>query len=68
VVLAAVLLVGIFVQLRMLNNYYKSSQPVSGGIYREAVIGTFTNANPIYASGSVDNTVSSLVFSGLLAL
>jgi peptide/nickel transport system substrate-binding protein len=65
-VLAAVLLVGIFVQFRMLNNYYKSPQPVSGGIYREAVIGTFTNANPIYASGSVDNTVSSLVFSGLL--
>jgi peptide/nickel transport system substrate-binding protein len=65
-VLAAVLLVGVFVQFRMLNNYYKTPQPVSGGTYREAVIGTFTNANPIYASGSVDNTVSSLVFSSLL--
>lgn len=52
-------------QTRNLSQYYQSLQPVPGGIYTEGVIGNFTNANPLYASGAADTAVSRLVFSGL---
>src|SRR5690606_15241267 len=45
--------------------YYLSLQPATGGIYSEGILGTFTNANPIYAASSVDNSVENLVFAGL---
>ena len=53
------------VQLRALSNYYQSLQPVSGGLYSEGSIGSFTNANPLYADGAANVAVSRLVFSGL---
>lgn len=56
----------VVVQARALNSYYKELRPVPGGIYTEGVLGTFTNANPLFASGAVDKTVSKLVFSSLL--
>ncbi|HVS79093.1 MAG TPA: ABC transporter substrate-binding protein, partial [Candidatus Saccharimonadales bacterium] len=52
-------------QARGLSTYYQSLQPVPGGLYTEGVIGNFTNANPLYASGAADTAVSRLVFSGL---
>jgi ABC-type transport system substrate-binding protein len=55
---------GIF-QIRSLSSYYQSLQPIPGGLYSEGLIGTFTNANPIYATGAADVSVSHLVFSGL---
>lgn len=54
-----------FLQFRNLSNYYQSLRPVAGGIYNEGLIGTFTNANPLYATGAADTAVSKLVFSGL---
>lgn len=61
------LLAGIVVvQTRALNSYYQDFRPAPGGIYTEGVIGSFTNANPLYAVGGVDKTVSHLIFSGLL--
>ena len=33
-----------------------------GGTFNEGLVGTFTNANPIYASSSADSSVSKLVF------
>src|SRR3954469_350271 len=52
-------------QLRSLGKYYQVLKPVPGGLYNEGIIGTFTNANPLYASGAADSAVSRLVFSGL---
>lgn len=60
----ALIIVGVF-QFRGLSDYYQSLQPVSGGLYTEGLIGNFTNANPLYATGAADTAVSRLVFSGL---
>jgi peptide/nickel transport system substrate-binding protein len=54
------------VQLRALSPYYQVLQPTRGGLYSEGMIGTFTNANPIYAAGTANQAVSRLVFSSLL--
>lgn len=65
--LLVVLLISItVVQLRALSPYYLKSAPAPGGTYTEGVIGTFTNANPLFASGGLDGAVSRLVFSSLL--
>ncbi len=53
------------VQVRSLTPYYKTLQPVAGGMYSEGVIGNFSNANPIYATSTADIAASNLVFSGL---
>src|SRR3546814_8578870 len=45
--------------------FRSSLQPVRGGLYTEGIIGSFTNANPLYATGAADTAVSRLVFSGL---
>jgi len=58
------MLAGVY-QIRGLSSYYQSLVPVPGGLYTEGVIGNFTNANPIYATGAADTAVSRLVFSGL---
>lgn len=55
---------GIF-QARGLSQYYQSLQPVPGGLYSEGLIGSFTNANPMFANGAADTAVSHLVFNGL---
>ena len=49
-----------------LSGYYQTLASVPGGIYNEGVQGTFTNANPLYATTVADQTVSSLVFASLL--
>ena len=54
------------VQAISLGRYYQTAQPAPGGIYNEGVVGTYSNANPIFATGSVDIAVSRLVFAGLL--
>ena len=65
-VLLLVLLGGCMVaQFGALDSYFQTLQAVPGGTYTEGVVGTFTNANPIYASNPVDSTVSHLIFSGL---
>ncbi|HEX5447588.1 MAG TPA: ABC transporter substrate-binding protein, partial [Candidatus Saccharimonadales bacterium] len=58
------ILAGVF-QIRGLSAYYQILQPTPGGLYTEGVIGNFTDANPIYASGAANTAVSRLVFSGL---
>lgn len=61
-----VLLSGIVVvQSRALSFYYQDFKPAPGGIYTEGIIGTFTNANPLYSVGGVDKTVAQLVFGSL---
>lgn len=62
-----ILLAGILVvQTRALSAYYQNPSPVPGGIYAEGIIGAFTNANPLYAVGNVDQSVSRLLFSSLM--
>lgn len=53
------------VQLRALSPYYQTLKPAPGGLYTEGLVGTFTNANPLYAVGAANVAVSRLVFSGL---
>ncbi|HEX8762314.1 MAG TPA: peptide ABC transporter substrate-binding protein [Candidatus Saccharimonadales bacterium] len=52
-------------QIRALGAYYQVPSPVPGGTYSEGIVGSFTNANPIYAASAVDNAVSKLLFAGL---
>lgn len=55
----------VIAQIQSLGAYYKTTQPIPGGTYTEGIIGSFTNANPLYAVNPVDATVSKLVFSSL---
>ena len=53
-------------QFRAVEKYYLTLQPAPGGVMREGMVGSFSNANPLYASSSADTAVSKMVFSGLL--
>jgi peptide/nickel transport system substrate-binding protein len=64
--LVTLLIGGVIFQTTALSNYYESLKPVPGGTFNEGILGTFTNANPIYATGPVDSAVSELLFAGLL--
>jgi peptide/nickel transport system substrate-binding protein len=66
--LLVVLLTGVVAsQIRGLSSYYQVLSPAPGGTYTEGVLGSFTNANPVYATSLVDSSVAELVFAGLLA-
>ena len=64
--LIILLVVGVVVQTKALDNYYLSSNPVAGGVYTEGIVGSFSNANPIYAVNDVDSAVSKILFDSLL--
>lgn len=55
----------VIAQISALGAYYKVPQAIPGGRYSEGIVGSFTNASPLYASGPVDATVSRLLFAGL---
>jgi peptide/nickel transport system substrate-binding protein len=63
--LMVLLLIAVLYETISLSGYFQSLKPVPGGIYSEGLIGSFTNANPIYATSDADETVSNLIFSGL---
>ncbi len=66
-ILLLVLLIGTVVaQARGLSAYYQELVPVPGGTYTEGILGSFTNANPVYATNIVDTSVSELIFAGLM--
>jgi peptide/nickel transport system substrate-binding protein len=64
--LFVLLVIAVVLQTAGLTRYYQSVQPVPGGVYTEGILGSFTNANPLYAVGPVDMAVSRLIFDGLL--
>ncbi len=66
VLLLVLLSTGVIIQSRALSGFYQDLNPVAGGTFVEGQAGSFTNANPIYASSPVDKTVSKLVFSSLM--
>jgi peptide/nickel transport system substrate-binding protein len=53
-------------QTRALGSYYQTVKPLTGGIYSEGIVGSFTNANPIFAAGEVDSAVARLLFMSLM--
>jgi peptide/nickel transport system substrate-binding protein len=59
------MIVLVFAENISLGGYFQVSQPVAGGFFSEGVQGTFTNANPIYATSDADTTVSRLIFASL---
>lgn len=65
-VLLLLLAIGTVLQTRALGQYYKTLQPTSGGTFTEGIIGSFTSANPLYATSAPDSSVANLVFSGLM--
>ncbi len=65
-ILVVVMIGCLVVQMSALSQYYQKLQPAPGGVYTEGVIGSFTNANPLYATSTADSTVAKLLFSGLL--
>jgi hypothetical protein len=66
VLLVGLLAFGSLVQLRGLSQYYQEAQPAPGGTYTEGIIGTFTTANPLYATNAVDRSDPRLVFYSLM--
>lgn len=66
ILLLVLVSIGTIMQMRAQSQYYQTLRPASGGTYTEGIIGTFTNANPLYATSAADSSVSRLVFSGLL--
>jgi len=64
VLFVLLLFIGVM-QLRSLSAYYQELKPVPGGLYHEGIVGNFTNANPLFATGKANTAVSRLVFSGL---
>ncbi len=66
--IVAALVLAVWWQLPQLDEFYLTSAPASGGIYREGLIGSFTNSNPLYATGNVDLSVSRLIYSGLFTV
>jgi peptide/nickel transport system substrate-binding protein len=57
----------VIIQTESLSGYYQTPQPVPGGTYVEGILGDFTTANPLFATGAVDGAVSRLVFSSLFS-
>lgn len=65
VLLCLAMVSSVVVQTRALGSYYQTLQPAAGGIYREGIIGAYTNANPLYVTGQVNDAVSKLIFASL---
>ncbi len=66
-ILLLILLIGVsIIQFRSLGGYYQVIKPIAGGIYTEGMVGSFTNANPVFATGEADTAVSRLLFSSLM--
>jgi peptide/nickel transport system substrate-binding protein len=66
ILVALLILVG-FLQFGILREKYLPEKFVSGGFFTEGIVGSYTNSNPIYATSSVDSSVSRLLYSGLLS-
>ncbi len=65
VILVGLLIAGAWWQVSSLDQYYLKTAAVGGGVYREGMIGSFTNSNPLYATSGVDAAVSRLLYASL---
>ena len=64
ILIALLIFVGFF-QLGALRDRYQPLKFVSGGIFTEGIVGSYTNSNPIFATNSVDSSVSKLLYASL---
>ena len=53
-------------QIFDVSQYYQKTGYSIGGNFYEGALGSFTNANPLFATGDVNSSVSNLLFPGLL--
>lgn len=65
ITLMVLLIFVVTLQFSFLKDQFEKKVYVPGGIFTEGILGNYSNINPIYATGSVDTSVSKLVFSGL---
>lgn len=63
--LVTLLVFGVFLQFRQLGALYLTQVPVSGGTFREGLVGEITNMNPIFATSPADRAAVKLLFSTL---
>ena len=66
-ILVALLIFVGFLQFGVLREKYLPEHFVEGGIFSEGIVGSYTNSNPIYATSSVDASVSRLLYSSLFS-
>ncbi len=66
--LGLVLLLSVLTLVGIVRVFSASQVPASasGGTYTEGMIGNFTNLNPLFGSGTLDDSASRLIFNGLL--
>ncbi len=55
----------LFIQFIDLNNYFQTIRFVPGGVLSLGLSGTYTNSNPLFATSSVDSSVSKLLYASL---
>jgi peptide/nickel transport system substrate-binding protein len=65
VTLVIIMGVAVLVQANSLRGAYQTFGPIDGGTLNEGVVGKYSNASPLYATGAVDSAVSKLIFAGL---
>ncbi len=65
ILLVVLLITVVFIQNFNLNGFYQYDKYIGGGAFSLGVKGLFTNANPIYATSTVDSLVSHMLFLGL---
>jgi peptide/nickel transport system substrate-binding protein len=63
--LVLLLSVSTIAALVRVNSASQVNSGVSGGTYGEGMIGSFTNLNPLFGSGALDDSASKLLFNGL---
>lgn len=60
------IIIGLLItQTFFLRGYFQKLTFVPGGVYSQGILGTFTTANPIYATSDFDTSISKLIFAGL---
>jgi peptide/nickel transport system substrate-binding protein len=58
--------VGILGSIITLSNYFTEEVPVTGGTYREGIVGAPRFINPVLANSDADRDATALVYSGLV--
>lgn len=66
IALVVIIAIGLSLQVRMLSSNYMTIRPIAGGVYSEGMLGNIKNVNPLFATSSADNAVSTLLFGSLL--
>ncbi len=67
VLLFLLLIAGLVYQSRGLRQYYMTPQAIAGGVLSEGIVGTYTTPNPLFASTTIDLSVSKLIFNSILS-